>query len=166
MWHVIKNSLTISQIPWLFQVYIIPWQFQVFQVFQFCGNPVKCCISALPEFNQLFDFFSLFDSRLILTMLYDSVNHIINAFSPQGCWGMVQEKGSRQRCRSWTVLHTQCNSALSSGFPISQGNAEALERWGGKTKHHLISYLLSNTSAKKYCNRIVYVKTIHRVTVT
>jgi len=42
--------------------------------------------------------------------------------------GMVQEKGSRERFRSWTVLHTQCTSALSSGFPISQGNAEALER--------------------------------------
>jgi len=38
MWHVIKNSLTIYQIPWLFQVYKISWQFQVFQV---CGNPVE-----------------------------------------------------------------------------------------------------------------------------
>ena len=28
-------------------------------------------------------------------------------------------------CRSWTVLHAQCTSALSSGFPISQVNAEA-----------------------------------------
>ena len=35
---------------------------------------LKCCISALPEFNQsLLDFFSLFDSRLILTLLYDSL---------------------------------------------------------------------------------------------
>ena len=73
---------------------------------------------------------------------------------------MVQEKGSRERCRSWTVMHAQCNSALSSGFPISQSNAEALDRWGGKIKHRLISYFLSNTSAKNYCNRIVYVKTI------
>jgi len=89
---------------------------------------VKCCINALPEFNQLFDFFNLFDSRLKLTMLYDSINLVINAFSPQGCWGMVQEKGSQKCCRSWTVLHTQCTSALSSGFRISQGNAEALER--------------------------------------
>jgi len=22
-----------------------------------------------------------------------------------GCWDMVQEKGSRERCSSWTVLH-------------------------------------------------------------
>jgi len=39
-------------------------------------------ISALPEFNQLLlDVFSLFDSRLILTLLYDSLNLVINAFS-------------------------------------------------------------------------------------
>jgi len=36
----------------------------------------------LPEFNQsLLDFFNLFDSQLILTLLYDSLNLIINAFS-------------------------------------------------------------------------------------
>jgi len=40
------------------------------------------CISALPEFNQLLlDFFSHFDSRLILMLLYDSLNLVINAFS-------------------------------------------------------------------------------------
>jgi len=40
------------------------------------------CISALPEFNQLLlDSFNIFDSRLILTLLYDSLNLIINAFS-------------------------------------------------------------------------------------
>jgi len=40
---------------------------------------LKCCISALPESNL--DFFSLFDSRLILMLLYDSINTVINAFS-------------------------------------------------------------------------------------
>jgi len=40
---------------------------------------------------------------------------------------IVQDKGSRERCRSWTVLHAQYTSALSSGFSISQGNAETLE---------------------------------------
>jgi len=34
------------------------------------ASSLKCCISALPEFNQLLDFFNLFDSRLILTLLY------------------------------------------------------------------------------------------------
>jgi len=74
--------------------------------------------------------------------------------------GMVQEKESRERCSSWTVLHAQCTSALSSEFPLSQGNAEELDRWGGKTKHRLISYFRSNISAKNYQNRIVYVKII------
>ena len=46
---------------------------------------------------------------------------------------------------------------LSSGFPPSQGNAEALDRWGRKTKHHLISYFLSN-STKNYRNWIMYVR--------
>ena len=53
-----------------------------------CGNKkitffsLKCCISALPEFNQsLLDFFSLFDLWLILMLLYDSLNLVTNAFS-------------------------------------------------------------------------------------
>jgi len=72
---------------------------------------------------------------------------------------MVQEKGSRERCSSWTAcIKHLC--VLSSGFPLSQGNAEALDRWGGKTRHRLISYLLSNTSAKNYYNWIVCVKII------
>jgi len=121
---------------------------------------VKFCIIALLEFNHLFDFLNLFVSILTLTMLYDSLNHVINAFSSQGCWGMVQQKGSGEHCRSWTVLHAQCSSALSSGFPISQGNAETLDRRGGKTKHRLISYFLRNTSAKHYRNRIVCVQII------
>jgi len=62
--------------------------------------------------------------------------------------GMVQQKGSRLRCSSWTVLHAKCTGALSSGFPILQGNAEALDRSNGKTKHRMISYFLSNISAK------------------
>ena len=73
---------------------------------------------------------------------------------------MVHEKGSRERCNSWTVLHAQGTNVLCSGFPVSQGNAEASDRWGGKTKHRLISYFLSNNSAKIYHNRMVYVKII------
>jgi len=65
---------------------------------------------------------------------------------PTGLGGMAQEKGSRAHCRSWTVLHAHCTSMPSSGFPILQGNAEALERRGG-------------TSAKNYRNRIVCVNT-------
>ena len=72
--------------------------------------------------------------------------------------GMVQEKGSRERRSSWTVLHAQCTSALSSMSSLSQGNDEAQHMWGGKTKHRLIAYFLSKHFRKNYCNRIVYVK--------
>ena len=112
----------------------------------------QCCLSALPEFNQRLDFFNLFDSRLILTLLSNSLSLVISAIRSIG--GMIQEKESRQHCSSWTVLHAQCTSALSSGFLISHGNAEALHMWGG------ISYFLSNTSAKNYHNWIVCVKII------
>ena len=40
-------------------------------------------------------FFTLFDSRLILMLLYDSLNLVINAFSLGLLWAMVQEKESR-----------------------------------------------------------------------
>jgi len=47
---------------------------------------LKFCVSALSEFIQsLLYFFSLFDSQLILTLLYDSINLAINAFS----WGLL-----------------------------------------------------------------------------
>ena len=42
---------------------------------------LKCCISALPVFNQMLDFFNLLDSQLILTLMYDSLTLVINAFS-------------------------------------------------------------------------------------
>jgi len=44
----------------------------------------SCIFTQMPEFNQsLLDFFNLFDSRLIFTLLCDSVNLVINAFSPE-----------------------------------------------------------------------------------
>ena len=87
---------------------------------------LKCCISAFPEFNQsLHDFVNHFDTRLILTLLYDSLNLVINAFISGLLGRMVQELRALQQL---DVLHAQCTSALSSGFPLSQGNAEALHR--------------------------------------
>jgi len=102
---------------------------------------------------------SIFLTRDSLPLLYDSLSLVINAFS-WGFGGMVQQKGSRQHCSSWTVSHAQSTSALPSGFPLSQGNADALDRRGGKKKHHLISWFLSNTSANNYRNRIAYVRII------
>jgi len=100
----------------------------------------KCCISAVPEFNQLLDFFNLSDWRLILMLLHDFLNLAINMFSSGLLGGMAEEKQSRERCRSWTVLPAQCTIALSSGFPVSQGNAQALDRWGGKRKTTNVKY--------------------------
>jgi len=57
----------------------------------------SCGINSLPEFNwSLLDFFSLFDSRLILMLLYDSVNLVINAFSSRllGTWFRRKEVDS------------------------------------------------------------------------
>jgi len=54
---------------------------------------LKCCISELPEFNQLLDFFNVFDSRLILTLLYDHLSLVIDALSYRDC----REHGSGER---------------------------------------------------------------------
>jgi len=83
---------------------------------------LKCCISALPEFNQLLDFFNLFYSRLILTLLYDSLNLVINALA-RGCWG------------AWFRIN-EVESAAEVGLCCTHnaavrcllGNAEALDR--------------------------------------
>jgi len=69
-----------------------------------CLNSASCLI------------YSIYDSRLILTLRYESLNAFISGMLGGG---MVQDKRSRECCRSWTVLHAQCTSALSSGFPIS-----------------------------------------------
>jgi len=52
------------------------------------------CISALREFNQLLlHFFNLLDSQLIFTLLYDSLNLVINVFS----YGSFGGHGSGER---------------------------------------------------------------------
>jgi len=48
---------------------------------------------------------------------------------------MVQGKESRECCSSWTALHAQSTSALSSGFPLLQGNADALGEVGKQSKN-------------------------------
>jgi len=86
-------------------------------VFVHCQNSASCCL-----ISSIF-----FDSRLI-PLLYDSPNLVINAFSLRLLECTVQEKISRERCSSWTVLHAQSTRALSSGFALWQGNAKALYR--------------------------------------
>jgi len=43
---------------------------------------------------------------------------------------------------------------------VTPGSAEALVRWGGKTKNHLAVYFLSNISANNYQNRSMFVEVI------
>jgi len=94
-------------------------------------------------------------------LLYDSLDLVINAFSSGllGAWFRKNKAESAAEagvdCAACTMHHT-----LSSGFPHLQGNAEALDRRGGKTEHHLISCFLGKTSAKIYRNRIVCVNII------
>jgi len=88
---------------------------------------LKCSITALPEFNQLLDFFNLFDSRLIIMLLYDSLRLVINAFSHRVCW----EHGSEQR-ESIALQQLECDARTIHQcavfwLPISQSNAEALD---------------------------------------
>jgi len=48
----------------------------------------------MPEFNQsLLDFFTLFNLRLIFTLLYDSPNLVINTFGSRlvGAWFRKKE---------------------------------------------------------------------------
>ena len=98
---------------------------------------LKCSISALTEFNQsLLDFFNLFDSRLILKLLYNSLNLAINMFSCRAVGGMIQEKGSRECCRSWTVLHAQSTTVLSSGFLFC-----TVMQWGEVGKQSIVRFL-------------------------
>jgi len=52
---------------------------------------------------------------------------------------------------------TEKTQFLGSCFP---GSAETLARGVGITNHHLISYSLSNISAKKYQNRLMCVEVI------
>jgi len=86
------------------------------------------CITALREFNQsLLDFFKLYSSRLVFTLLYDSLNLVINAFSlgPLGAWFRRKKAESTAAVG---LLHAQSTSVLSSGFSLLQGNTEPPDR--------------------------------------
>jgi len=94
---------------------------------------LKCCISALREFNQVLDFFNLFDSRLILTLLYDSISLVINAFSYRefGTVGdMVQMKGKSIALQQLDYVAHICTMRQCAVFWVSYfaGSAEALDR--------------------------------------
>jgi len=75
---------------------------------------LKCCISALQEFNQsLLDFCSLSDSR-VTTYTHAAVwlsKYNNQCVQLEGCWGAwFRRKLSRERRNSWTVCctHNAC----------------------------------------------------------
>jgi len=58
------------------------------------------------------DFFKLVESRLILMLLYDSLNFIISGVHQSHlALGVIGQK--KWRWEVWTVLHTRCASVLS-----------------------------------------------------
>jgi len=84
-------------------------------------------LCALPEFNQsLLDFFNLFDSRLTLTLLYDSLNLVINAFRSGLFGGMAEKKKGSAAAVGLCCTHNVSMCCLL------QGNAEALDIGDGK----------------------------------
>jgi len=50
--------------------------------------------------------------------------------SARGCYGTWFRR--KEADSAPAVLHAQCTSAMYSGFPLLQGNAEALDREVGK----------------------------------
>jgi len=73
------------------------------------------------------------------------------AFSPQDCWRHGSgERKSRALHKFDCVARTVHQCAVLWVSYFTRYIAEALDRWGGKTKHRVISYFLSklNTSAK------------------
>jgi len=101
-------------------------------------------VSALPEFNQvLLDFFSHFDSRLIVTLLCDSLNLVINA------WGFWEAWFKRKEVESAAAVGLCC-----------MHEAPLRRILGFLFCKVMLKHFLSNTSAKNYCCWIVYVKII------
>jgi len=74
----------------------------------------------------------------MLTLLYNSLNIVINAFSSGCCGAWLRANEVDSAAEVGLCCTHNAPIPLSSGFSISQGNAEALDRWGGKTKHRLI----------------------------
>jgi len=57
-------------------------------------------------------------------LLYDCCMTVWGFWGP---WFKKKEVESAAACSSWTVLHAQSTSVLSSGFPLSQCDAKTRE---------------------------------------
>jgi len=76
--------------------------------------------SCIAWFNLLFDFFNLFDSQLTLTMLYDSLNHVINAFGWMNRWLGARFRRKEVESAAGVGLCSTHNAAVRCllGFPF------------------------------------------------
>ena len=103
---------------------------------------------------SLLDFFNLFDSRLILTLLYDSLNLAINEFisGVLGAWFRINEIESAAEvglcCTHNALVQHMSRKMQFTCFPVLPGSAEAQVIWGGIVKRRLIAYFIGNISAK------------------
>ena len=78
--------------------------------------PLKGRAAALPDFSQLLvDFLNVVESRLVFTLLYDSLNLVISGVQLRSIEGhsSVEMKVRVLQCSSWTVLHARCSTVLS-----------------------------------------------------
>ena len=85
------------------------------------GKTKIAFFTQMPKFIQSRDFINLFDSRLILTLLYDSQNLVINAFSSGllGAWFSRKEVDSapavswrrKRKPEDSALVHCACNIA-------------------------------------------------------
>ena len=93
----------------------------------------------------MLDCFNLFDLRLILMLLYDSLNLAINA-SPQGCWGAwfrINEVKSAAEVGLCCMHNAPVHCLL--GFLFHKVIAEALDKIGEVGKQSIISFLTFST---------------------
>ena len=83
---------------------------------------LKCCITCFASFKQsLLDFFKLVDSRLILMLLYDSLNLIISGVhqSYLGCWAHRSEIVKLRGLDNVTCEMCQCAVLLKDKKVLS-----------------------------------------------
>ena len=123
---------------------------------------LKCCISELPEFNHAVAAWFLHSFRHTThthaaVWLPKSCNQCVQLRAVGGSWFRRKEVENAAGVGLCCTHNAPVRCLL--GF-LFRKVIKTLERWGEKTKHHLMSYFLSNTSAKNYRNRIVYVKII------
>ena len=82
--------------------------------------------------------------------------------STKNCWNrlMSVEDTASQNSVVFETQYTGWLKKTISGVHVSPGSAETLVRRGGIANHRLISYSLSNISAKNYQNQLMCVEVI------